>query len=164
MIKARCHGRGHWPAPCRAASKPRTHPWKSPTAHARSASSNRNRCKKFCGASAARSASHRVTSSSSLSKVSRAAPSVARICPAKASPSARGPLRRGIQWARPTPRARLLRCGAQERPDRRRWRRPSLECCVQEEAVAGVSLYPAMDTGAPVAVGRSPRSASITHW
>ena len=35
---------------------------------------------------------------------------------------------------------------------------------VRKKKACGVSLYPAMDTGAPVAVGRSPRSTSITHW
>src|SRR4051812_16418988 len=50
--QTRCHGRCRWAASRRAASKARAAARKSPTAHARSASVSRSRCRKLSGASA----------------------------------------------------------------------------------------------------------------
>ena len=71
----------------RAASKARTAARKSPTAQARSASSSRSRCRKLSGASAARAASHRVTSSSSDSRPPRSSPSAGAGLPGEGQPA-----------------------------------------------------------------------------
>ena len=71
----------------RAASKARTAARKSPAAQARSASTSRSRCRKLSGASAARAASHRVTSSSSDSRPPRSSPSAVAGLPGEGQPA-----------------------------------------------------------------------------